>query len=165
MQDNKQIKPSHFKIHEFNRTYKSLYNEDQIWNWLNDPKTFTDNQVWPYRVEFLPGDQHKQTFETGVLNNHHGPFLSLAGRIGEIAPNYRDLQYFYGSYAISFRYIRPYRLQFWTEDLGDHRIVRVQLSSYVHPTFYKMWNFSQKIFWSHFGSWMNKSIKKITKST
>ena len=70
---------------------------------LNDPKTFIDNQTWPFRVEFLLNDKQQNEFETGVLNlTHHGPLLSLAGEIGEITPHYRDLLYYYGSYVFSF---------------------------------------------------------------
>ncbi|WMN10985.1 hypothetical protein QYS49_36725 [Marivirga salinae] len=155
-----QLKPIKFKTHIFTKEYESPYQESQIWDWLNDPKTFTDNQVWPFRVEFLRNENQEHDFEEGVLNIHHGPMLSLAGEIGEITSHYRDLQYFYGSYAISFRIIRPFRLEFRTEDKEDKRIVRVQLSSYVAPSFYKIWNWSQSIFWSRFGRWMNKSIKK-----
>jgi hypothetical protein len=153
-------KPKHFKTHVFTKEYRSPHQESQIWDWLNDPATFIDDQIWPYRVEFLPNENQAHDFETGVINNHHGPMLSLAGEIGEITPHYRDLHYYYGSYAISFRIIRPFRLEFWTEDKGDHRIVTVQLSSYIAPSFYKLWNWSQKIFWSRFGKWMNKSVKK-----
>lgn len=155
-----QIKPPKFKTHIFKKEYESPYEESQIWDWLNDPKTFTDHQVWPFRVEFLPNENQTHDFEKGVLNSHHGPMLSLAGEIGEITPHYRDLQYYYGSYAISFRLARPFRLEFWTEDREDKRIVRVQLSSFVAPPFYNLWNWSQKLFWSRFGRWMNKSIKK-----
>lgn len=158
-----QLKPEQFKAHAFTKTYESPYSEAQIWAWLNDPKTFTDNQVWPFRVEFLRTESQKHDFEEGVLNTHHGPLLSLAGKIGSVTPNYRDLNYFYGSYALSFRIIRPHRLQFWSEDKGDKREVTVQLSSYVAPSVYNLWNWSQSIFWRGFGKWMNKSIKKTQK--
>jgi len=157
-----QLRPKNFKAHIFTREYSSPYEESQIWDWLNDPKTFTDNQIWPFRVEFLLGEKQHKEFETGVLNSHHGPMLSLSGMIGEISSHYRDLKYFYGSYAISFRIIRPYQLEFWTKDEGDSRIVKVRLSSYVAPSFYGIWNWSQELFWSRFGKWMNRSIKKRT---
>lgn len=162
-QEAQQIKPTNFKTHVFTKEYESPYSESQIWDWLNDPSTFIDNQVWPFRVEFLRNENQHHDFEKGVLNTHHGPLLSLAGEIGEVTPHYRDLQYFYGSYALSFRIIRPFRLEFWTEDKGDYRTLKMQLSSYISPSFYNLWNWSQKIFWKGFGKWMNKSIKKRLK--
>lgn len=162
-QEALQIKPPKFKTHVFTKDYKTPYAESQIWEWLNDPKTFTDNQIWPFRVEFLRNEQQTNDFEQGVLNIHHGPLLSLAGEIGEITPHYRDLQYYYGSYALSIRIVRPFRLEFWTEDQNDYRKVTVKLSSYVAPSFYNLWDWSQKIFWKRFGKWMNRSIKKRLK--
>ncbi|HET8859618.1 hypothetical protein [Marivirga sp.] len=155
-----QLKPEKFKTYIFKKEYESPYQESQIWDWLNDPSTFIDNQTWPFRVEFLLNENQHHAFEKGVLNTHHGPLLSLAGEIGELTPHYRDLLYYYGSYMFSFRLVRPFRLEFWTEDKGDKRIVRMQLSTYVRPSFYGIWNWGQNIFWSHFGKWMNKSIKK-----
>jgi hypothetical protein len=155
-----QLKPAHFREHTFTKTYDSSYTEPQIWAWLNDSKTFIDSQTWPYRVEFLKDSTQENDFETGVLNTHHGPFLSLAGEIGEVTPHYRDLPYFYGSYALSFRILRPFRLEFWSEDKGDKRVVTVKLSTYVAPAFYNIWNWSQGIFWNGFGKWMNKSVKR-----
>ena len=158
-----QLKPEKFKLHTFKKEFQSPYEESQIWNWLNDPKTFTENQFWPYRVEFLRDENQKHDFEKGVLNTHHGPLLSLSGEIGDITPHYRDLLYYYGSYVFSFRLVRPFRLEFWTEDKGDHRSVKMQLSSYVLPSFYKLWNWGQNLFWGRFGNWMNKSVKKKIK--
>jgi len=158
-----QLKPKHFKNHVFSREFESYYTEEQIWQWLNDPKTFTDHQIWPFRVEFLKDASQEHEFEPGVLNTHHGPLLSLAGEIGEVNAHYRDLKYYYGSYVFSFRFIRPYRLEFFTEDIKDKRIVTVQLSSFVKPSFYKLWGWMQGLFWANFGKWMNKSIKKRLK--
>ncbi|ADR20357.1 hypothetical protein MATR_20250 [Marivirga tractuosa] len=158
-----QIKPPNFKTHIFTKEYESPYQESQIWDWLNDPKTFVDNQTWPFRVEFLLNDKQQHEFETGVLTTHHGPLLSLAGQVGEITPHYRDLLYYYGSYVFSFRIVRPFRLEFWTEDNGEKRIVKMQLSSFVAPSFYSIWNWGQNIFWGRFGRWMNRNIKKRIK--
>ncbi|WKV11537.1 hypothetical protein [Marivirga harenae] len=157
------IKPKGFKAHLFTKEYESKYSEEQIWKWLNNPNTFIKSQVWPFKVEFLRSADQAHDFVTGVLNNHHGPGLSLAGKIGEITPHYRDLEYFYGSYALSFRLVRPFRLEFWTDDKGDKRIVRVQLSCFVHNGFFNIWSWSQNIFWKRFGKKMNQGIKKLLK--
>lgn len=156
-------KPAYFKTSQFEKAYHSPYTEEQIWNWLNNPKTFTASQVWPYKVEFLPDKTQKSDFERGVLNNHHGPLLSLAGLIGEINPHYRDLHYFYGSYAISFRFFRPFRLEFWTATDANGSQLKMKLSTHVYSPFYKFWNWSQQIFWSGFGKKMNHAIKKSLK--
>jgi hypothetical protein len=72
--------------------------------------------------EFVDGG-----FEPRVLNVHHGPQLNVAGVIGEVrdpqsgVAAYRDLKYFYGSYAISSRFVRPTRLQFWAEAMRTLR--------------------------------------------
>jgi hypothetical protein len=65
--------------HAFEKTFFVGRPIGRVWAWLNDPATFVDGQVWPYRVEFVDGG-----FEPGVLNVHHGPFLNAAGVIGEV---------------------------------------------------------------------------------
>ena len=108
--------PPELVPHAYRRSFVTPYLIERVWGWLNDPKTFVEGQVWPYRVEFVDGG-----FEPGVLNVHHGPFIDFAGAIGEVRDPrpgieaYRDLKYFYGSYAISPRLARPTRLQFWAE--------------------------------------------------
>jgi len=154
--------PSSFKSHSFKKEYEIDYPEKKVWQWLNDPKTFTDNQVWPYRVEFTQAENHNSDFEEGVFNTHHGPLMSFSGVLGEINESYRDLKYLYGSYFLSIRWIRPHRLQFWTENKGDKTLLTMQLDSYVKPSFYGFWNWGQKLFWSRFGRWANRSIRKLT---
>lgn len=108
--------PEGFVGHAYQKTFFVDHPIERVWPWLNDPATFVDGQVWPFRVEFVNGG-----FEPGVLNVHHGPFLNAAGVVGEVRgpgdePAYRELKYFYGSYALSPRLARPTRLQFWTEE-------------------------------------------------
>ena len=128
-----QPKPAHFKNHSFRKEFHTKKSEVEVWNWLNDPKTFTDNQVWPYKVEFVKEDHHKTDFEEGVFNTHHGPLMSFSGILGEIKEGYRDLKYLYGSYFLSMRWIRPQRLQFWTEGTVEGTRVTLQLDTYVTP--------------------------------
>ena len=155
-----QPKPAHFKNHSFRKEFHTKKSEVEVWNWLNDPKTFTDNQVWPYKVEFVKEDHHKTDFEEGVFNTHHGPLMSFSGILGEIKEGYRDLKYLYGSYFLSMRWIRPQRLQFWTEGTVEGTRVTLQLDTYVTPGMYGFWNWSQGLFWGRFGRWMNRSLKK-----
>jgi hypothetical protein len=155
--------PSGFVPHAINREFVTAYPIERVWNWLNDPTTFVEGQVWPYRVEFVDGG-----FEPGVLNVHHGPFLNVAGAIGEVrGPNeagadgsaYRDLPYFYGSYALTPRLVRPTRLQFWAErTAGGGTRVRLRLDSLVRRTFVKPWELSQRIFWGRFPRWLESSL-------
>jgi hypothetical protein len=128
--------------------------------WLNDPATFTEGQVWPYRVEFVDGG-----FEPGVLNVHHGPLILFAGAIGEVRSpedgdgvGFRDLRYFYGSYAISPRLARPTRLRFRAEELDGATLVTVRLDSFVRGGFVGPWDYAQRIFWSRFPGWMDSSL-------
>jgi len=83
-------------------------------------------------------------FEPVVLNVHHGPFLDVASVVGEVReprPNllaYQDLKYFYGSYVISPRLVRPTRLQFWAEAKDFERnnaLITFQLDSLVRRPF------------------------------
>ena len=116
--------------------------------------------MWPYRVEFVDGG-----FEPGVLNVHHGPFLNAAGVIGEVrnpgerSVAFRDLRYFYGSYAISPRLFRPTRLRFWAEESGGGTVVTLQLDCLVRRPFVQPWDLAQRIFWSRFPRWMASSLR------
>ncbi len=149
--------PASFEEHTHTRTWIIPHPRQQVWGWLNDPATFTDSQVWPYRVEFVDGG-----FEPGVLNTHHGPFINFAGVIGEVRePAYRDLQYNYGSYALSFRWIRPTRLQFWLEPQGaDATELTMQLDSFIAPWIRGIWEFGQNLFWARFPKWADRAIRK-----
>lgn len=156
--------PPKFKDHIHKFSFELPYTPDQIWKWLNDPKTFTDTQVWPYKVEFYSPKPNEipNGFHEEVLTNHTGPFVNFAGKLTTIKPDYRDLQYFYGSYAISFHWIRPYRLEFWTEKKNELTTVTCAISCYVKPGIYKLWGSMQKIFWKRFKKWAKKSVKKFT---
>jgi hypothetical protein len=146
-----------FVPHTHRFTVRSAKSRAEIWSWLNTPETFTQNQVWPYRVEFVsPVENQEADFLEGVLNVHHGPLLNFAGVLTKIEPeSYRDLQYYYGSYALSMRWIRPTRLQFWLEDDPDGgTILTGQIDSYVKPFMKGFWSFAQKLFWGQFRWWM-----------
>ncbi len=152
--------PPGFTPHAYRRSFVTPFPAGQVWAWLNDPATFTESQVWPFRVEFVDGG-----LEPGVLNVHHGPFLNVAGVIGEVRDprpgvgGYRDLKYFYGSYAISPRLVRPTRLQFWAEETASAgTLITLQLDSLVWRPFVSLWDQSQRIFWSRFPVWMKKEL-------
>lgn len=151
--------PAGFVPHVYQRTFRASHSVDRAWGWLNDPATFVEGQVWPFRVEFVNGG-----FEPGVLNVHHGPFMSFAGAIGEVKgpgegqPAYRDLKYFYGSYAISPRLVRPTRLQFWAEETNDGTEVTLQVDSLVLWRFAQPWDLLQRVFWSRFPRWMESAL-------
>ncbi len=154
--------PPGFTPHVYRRSFVTPFPSGQVWAWLNDPATFTEGQVWPFRVEFVDGG-----FEPGVLNVHHGPLLNVAGVIGEVrnprpgGVGYRDLKYFYGSYAISPRLVRPTRLQFWAEETkweDGGTLITLQLDSLVRRSFVSLWDRSQRIFWSRFPIWMKKEL-------
>ena len=154
--------PPGFVEHAYERSFVAPFPVDRVWRWINDPATFTEGQIWPYRVEFVDGG-----FESGVLNVHHGPFLNAAGVIGEVrapssgAPAHRDLKYFYGSYALSPRLVRPTRLRFWAQEVASpERGTRVslELDALVRRPFVPIWGLSQRIFWSRFPAWMSKEL-------
>ncbi len=139
--------PPQFKDHVFLMSW-SFKNADSlaIWDKLQRRETFIKGQVPPYKVEF-DSPQSEGPFEKGELNIHHGPLLSLHGAVGEITNDYRDLLYFYGSYVISFRLIRPTRLEFFRKE----NTITVKISSYVHPLIEPVWSLGLWIFWKTFG--------------
>lgn len=155
--------PPGFKNNIFSFSFEVDASEEKVWKWLNDTKTFTDTQVWPYKVEFYSPDAENipNGFNEGVLTNHHGPFVNFAGQLVKVEPQkYRDLQYAYGSYAISFRWIRPYRLEFSTDFSDGKTTITGTLSSYVKPAFNRIWSKAQGVFWSSFKRWASKAIPK-----
>ena len=144
--------------HEF--AFETARPLDAVWRWLNDPATFTDSQVWPYRVEFVSPDPAVPAgFHEGVLNTHHGPLLNFAGVLTEVRPPaYRDLRYYYGAYAVSPRLIRPTRLQFWTETAGQGTAVRLRVDSLVRRGWGGRWTWMQERFWRRFPRWLERAV-------
>lgn len=124
------------------------YSEEKIaliWARLQRRETFTKGQLFPYKVEFASAYQEGE-FLPGELNIHHGPLLSVHGAIGEVSPKYRSLDYFYGSYVISFRLVRPIRLEFFR----DGKRLKIKLKAYIRPWIKPIWRLSNKILWSVF---------------
>jgi hypothetical protein len=116
-----------------------------VWSKLQRRETFTRGQLFPYRVEFAASSQEGE-FSAGELNIHHGPFLSLHGAIGTVTSSYRGLDYFYGSYLMSFRFIRPVKLEFFRED----KKIKVKVKAYVRPWMKSVWRLSNRILWFGF---------------
>ena len=140
--------PANFREHKFSY----LLNIDQerrtkLWDKLNRRETFVNSQAFPYRVEFDTGLE-EGCFEAGELNIHHGPLLSVHGSVGEVGPEYRSLNYFYGSYVLSFRLVRPTKLEFFQTEDG----VRMDLTAFVAPWFLPLWKFGNAAFWKIFES-------------
>ena len=132
-----------------------------VWAWLCDPSTFTEGQIPAFRVEFLTNAAGETGFAEGVYNAHVGPFMSFSGVLGTIEPErYRDLQYFYGSYAISHALFRPTRLQFWVDDgsAPDTTIMWLRLDTDVRRGTEKLWVRGMELFWRRFGSWCERAI-------
>lgn len=139
--------PSFMVEHLVEKSFKlSEQKKQKVWNLLQKRETFTKGQIPPYRVEFDAPSQ-EGPFKTGELNIHHGPFLSVHGEIGEIGDSYRDLKYFYGSYVLSFRLIRPTRLEFFKHQDS----ISLKIHSYVHPWVRSIWSLGNNIFWKFFG--------------
>jgi hypothetical protein len=133
----------------------------EVWAWLCDPATFTDGQIPPFRVEFLTNGRGETGFHEGVYNAHVGPLMCFAGVLGEIdAERYRDLQYTYGSYAVSHALFRPVRLQFWLDDgrSDNATVLRLQLDTFVRERALGAWTTLMKVFWKRFGRWAEKAI-------
>lgn len=137
------------------------FDRAEVWEWLCDPDTFIDGQVWPWEVEFLPDEQGPGGFRPGVYNAHTGPFMSFAGVLGEIEEGgYRDLHYFYGSYALSFKLFRPIRLQFWVEDRPGGTAVRLRVDAHVRAWAEGIWEWLMKTYWPLFGRFASVGIRR-----
>ncbi|MEM6472710.1 MAG: hypothetical protein AAF802_24325 [Planctomycetota bacterium] len=152
--------PAALVPHQFELQFDVPRPLKSCWIWLNDPETFTKGQIWPYRVEFLSPDENVPPgFHVGVLNWHYGPGISFAGVVTDVRPmEYRDLRYFYGSFVISPRLLRPTRLQFWTEAIDEQSThVRLQVDSLVRKRWLGTWTWMQRRFWSRFPAWMKKA--------
>lgn len=138
--------PKGFIIDHYERAFNFLPdNLDNIWKKIQRRETFTQGQLFPYRVEFASGSKEGE-FLPGELNIHHGPFLSVHGAIGEITDKYRGLDYYYGSYVLSFRLIRPVKLEFIRQD----NKLNLRLTSYVRPWFKPIWRMANWILWTSF---------------
>ncbi|MEM0963174.1 MAG: hypothetical protein AAGK21_11640, partial [Bacteroidota bacterium] len=77
--------PPGFTAHSVTRIWQVPHPVDAVWDWLNDPATFVDGQLPPYRVEFVDANG-RAGFEAGVHTAHHGPGLLAAGVLGEQRP-------------------------------------------------------------------------------
>jgi hypothetical protein len=138
--------PDGFVLEEFEREF--TYSKEKlhsVWKRLQLRETFTQGQLFPYRVEFAAKSQTGE-FSPGELNIHHGPFLSVHGAIGDISANYRSLDYFYGSYVISFRLVRPVQLEFFR----DGEKLRLKLKAFVRPWLKPFWYLLNQILWMGF---------------
>ena len=151
--------PDGFTRRTVRRSWHVPHPRAAVWAWLNDPATFVDGQVPPYRVEFVTPSGRDGGFGEGVWTAHHGPGLLAAGRLGEVvgpAPGRtatRDLSYGYGSYVGSLRLARPTRLQIWADDDGDDATeVRLQFDADVRDGLGLAWDAAMRAFWSGFGA-------------
>lgn len=146
-----QPKPDFLDRHSFKQSFQINAAIQICWDHLNNMDTFRKGQVFPYRVEFIQAKKFP-SFETGVWTNHHGPLLNVCGQVGEMTePTYRDLNYSYGSYVISFRLIRPVRLQLFFISLGANQTrIDVQLDVFVLPWLIPIWVRLQGLFWRGF---------------
>ena len=138
--------PKKMRLHTFEQSV--TFNEtscDKIWDKLQRRQTFDKGQIPPYQVEFESG-KNTGEFVEGELNIHHGPMLSAHGVIGEVSSNYRDLKYSYGSYVISFRFVRPVRLEFFTKENTITLKFSCQVRSWLKP----LWHFFSILFWGQF---------------
>jgi hypothetical protein len=142
------------RTHQHVQRFVTPAERDRVWAWLVDPATFTDTQIPPWRVEFLGGG-----FDEGVVTTHHGPGLHLPGVLAEIRDGeYRDLQYLYGAWAVSFRLLRPTRLQIAVADDPGGTEVEVRIDAHVHPRMVRLRAASQRLFWRRFETWTGRTV-------
>ena len=153
--------PPGFTSHCFETRFRIGASAERVWAWLEDPRTFVDGQVWPFRVEFLSTEPGVAPgFSVGGLNIHHGPLLCLAGQLTEIEEGaYRSLHYLYGSHVLSLRFVRPTRLEFWVDAAeNDSTEVRLRLESHVRGGCERIWTRLQSLFWGRFPRFMSRGI-------
>ena len=131
---------------------------ERVWSWLSRKDTFAKGQIPPYRVEFF-GDKADPFFHEGSYNNHHGPFLHLPAHVTVMKPNeFREMQYLYGSFVLSYRLIRPTALRMWVDSKDSKTTVRVELHAQVRPWMKRMWEWFNGLFWK---TTFLRSIKRI----
>ncbi|MEM9131741.1 MAG: hypothetical protein AAF962_09825 [Actinomycetota bacterium] len=153
--------PPGFSQDRYDHTWRIARPRDRVWDWLCDPSTFVDGQIPPWRVEFLTNDADESGFARGVYNAHVGPLMSFSGVLGDIEEGrYRDLQYFYGSFAVSHALFRPTRLQFWLDDDidGSSTVLHLRVDAYVRNRAIGLWRRSMALFWRRFGNWCEKAV-------
>lgn len=137
------------------------FDRDEVWQWLCDPDTFVDGQIWPWEVEFLANEDGPGPFRPGVYNAHTGPFMSFTGILGDIDEGrYRDLHYFYGSYALSVKLFRPTRLQFWFEDRPGATHLRLRVDAHVRSWAVGPWKWLMRTYWPLFGRFASIGIAR-----
>ena len=130
-----------------------------VWDWLNRMETFTKSQVFPYRVEFVEQNGAPE-FCVGTYNNHHGPLLNLPAMITVMdKPHYREMQYLYGSYVLTFRWIRPTALKFTLKEAGEKTEVTVELLAQTKPFIKGIWEWFNRLFWKKLFGW---SLRRIS---
>jgi hypothetical protein len=138
--------PPGFIIYDYEREFHYKDSEiEAVWKRLQRRETFTKGQIFPYQVEFVSPSQEGE-FAPGELNIHHGPLLSVQGTIGEVTGHYRSLDYIYGSYVLTFRLVRPVKLEFFRNE----NKLRLRLRSYVRPWFLPFWQLGNFCLWSSF---------------
>jgi len=153
--------PPRFVRDVYEHTWTIARPRVEVWKWLCDPATFTDGQIPPFRVEFLTNPIGETGFQEGVYNSHVGPLMCFAGVLGEIRDEqYRDLQYTYGSYAVSHALFRPVRLQFWLDELTENSTrLHLRLDTDVRKgRALGVWHRLMGVFWKRFGSWCERAI-------
>jgi hypothetical protein len=146
--------PDGFEKHHFERVFRIPRPRADVWRLMTDPKTFTSGQLFPYRVEFVDAIGSKSAgFNSGTQTLHHGPLINFAGVIGEVRDQeYRDLQYYYGSYILSLRLIRPTRLEFhFAAPTPSTTLMTLRVSSLIRRPLGPVWSAIQAAFWSQFG--------------
>lgn len=162
------IPPPGFTHSTYEHVWQIAAPRAAIWDWLCDPATFVDGQIPPFRVEFLTNERGETGFAEGVYNAHVGPFMSFSGVLGEIVPlEYRDLQYCYGSYALSHALFRPTRLQFWLADADDAdddaddptTVLTLQVDAHVRRRAEPLWRRAMGLFWARFGRWCERQSR------
>ena len=126
----------------------------ELWAWLDDPATFAEGQVAPYRTEFVENEDGEGGFAEGAYHGQVGPLMSLTGVLGAVEPDrYRDQQYFFGSYIASRSLFRPTRLQFWLDDGpgANCTVLRVRLDAHIRRRAQGTWERMMRSFWTRFG--------------
>lgn len=148
-----QFLAKNFEIDVFEKELYINKPRETVFRFFCSTTTFVKFQLPPYRAEFTsPHPDKTNIFETGVQTLHHGPLMCFAGIIGEIKlPQYRDLQYYYGSYVISLRLVRPLRFEMWFEEVNTHRtLIKFKINWQVRKGFKSVWKLLQNIFFFQF---------------
>ena len=129
----KQPCPTKFSEKKFTSSHVCQNSITTCWDYVSNMNTFQGSFWNLSKVEYVTPGQDQASFSEGTYTNHHGPLLSANGILSTVhAPTYRKMDYFYGSYIVTFRLFRPVALIFELNELNEHTQIKTEITVFIH---------------------------------